>query len=56
MSGKIVVMSGTQEVQVMEAEVYEFLPSLEVGELETVFEKIGLAECPDAAKGKKMCY
>ena len=37
----------------MEAEVYEFLPSLDVGDLETVFEKMGLAECPEAAKGKK---
>ena len=56
MSGKFVVMAGTSEVQVMEAEVYEFLPSLDVGDLETVFEKMGLAECPEAAKGKKMCY
>ena len=54
---KIVVMEGSQpekpdEVQVMEEELYEFLPSLEVDELETIFEKMQVT-CPDAAKGKK---
>ena len=40
------------EVQVMEEELYEVLPSLGVGELETVFEKMQVT-CPEAAKGKK---
>ena len=40
------------EIQVMEAELYEVLPTLTDGELETVFEKMQEI-CPDAAKGKK---
>ena len=40
------------EIQVMEAEQYEFLPTLTDGELETIFEKMQ-ETCPDAAKGKK---
>ena len=45
-------MANSDEVQVMESELYEFLPTLEVGELETVFEKMQVT-CPEAAKGKK---
>ena len=49
---KIVVMANSDEVQVMESELYEFLPTLEVSELETVFEKMQIT-CPEFAKGKK---
>ena len=49
---KIVVMDNSDEVHVMESELYEFLPTLEVSELETVFEKMQVT-CPEAAKGKK---
>ena len=50
-TGKIVVMSDS-EIQVMESELYEFLPPLNEGELETIFEKMQVT-CPEAAKGKK---
>ena len=40
------------EIQVMESELYEFLPPLDEGELETIFEKMQVT-CPDGAKGKK---
>ena len=45
------VTSGS-ELEVMESELYEFLPTLSEEELETVFEKMQ-ATCPEAAKGKK---
>ena len=50
-TGKIVVMSAS-EIQVMESELYEFLPPLDEGELETIFEKMQVT-CPEGAKGKK---
>ena len=42
----------SDEVQHMEGELYEFLPDLDVGELEIVFEKMG-ETCPESAKTKK---
>ena len=53
MDTEVVKMSGSpEELEVLEGELYEFLPTLEVEELETVFDKLG-ETCPVLAKGKK---
>ena len=43
----------SEELEVMESEIYEFLPSLNASQLETLYAKIDLT-IPEASKGKKM--
>ena len=46
------MMTDIDEIQVLEGDLYEFLPTMNDVELQTIFEKIQVV-LPEAAKGKK---
>ena len=46
------MMAGVVDIQVLEGELYELLPTMNDMELQTIFEKVQVV-LPEAAKGKK---